>query len=63
MNERSLFIEALDRCAGAERADKDQREQFLEIAQGMDRAAKANDDIRGPRSQGPQPGGAKEPSF
>jgi DNA-binding GntR family transcriptional regulator len=38
-------IERLLGRAGAERADKDQREQFLEIAQGMDRAAKANDDI------------------
>jgi len=38
-------IERLLGHAGAERADKDQREQFLEIAQGMDRAAKANDDI------------------
>jgi DNA-binding GntR family transcriptional regulator len=38
-------IERLLSRAGAERANKDQREELLEIAQGMDRAAKANDDI------------------
>src|SRR6266576_305511 len=38
-------IERLLSRAGAERANKDQREQLLEIAQGMDRAAKTNDDI------------------
>src|SRR6184192_4873534 len=38
-------IERLLSRAGAERASKDQREQLLDIAQGMDRAAKTNDDI------------------
>jgi DNA-binding GntR family transcriptional regulator len=38
-------IERLLSRAGAERANKDQREQLLEIAQGMDHAAKTNDDI------------------
>src|SRR3954453_931499 len=38
-------IERLLSRAGAERADKDQREQLLEIARGMDRAAKTNDDM------------------
>src|SRR5262245_41939442 len=38
-------IERLLGRAGAERANKSQREQLLEIAQGMDRAAKTNDDI------------------
>jgi DNA-binding GntR family transcriptional regulator len=38
-------IERLLSRAGAERAKKGQREQLLEIAQGMDRAAKINDDI------------------
>ena len=38
-------IERLLSRAGAERANKDQREHLLEIAQGMDRAAKTNDDI------------------
>ena len=38
-------IERLLSRAGAERANKEQRDQFIEIAQGMDRAAKSNDDI------------------
>src|SRR5262245_24955797 len=38
-------IERLLSRAGAERATKEQREQLLEMAQGMDRAAKSNDDI------------------
>ena len=38
-------IERLLSRAGAERANNDQREQLLEIARGMDRAAKTNDDI------------------
>jgi Transcriptional regulators len=38
-------IERLLSRAGAERATKEQREQLRNIAQGMDRAAKANDDI------------------
>jgi DNA-binding GntR family transcriptional regulator len=38
-------IERLLSRAGAERANKSQREQLREIAQGMDRAAKTNDDI------------------
>lgn len=38
-------IERLLCRAGAERATKEQRVQLLEIARGMDRAAKTNDDI------------------
>jgi DNA-binding GntR family transcriptional regulator len=38
-------IERLLSRAGAERATKEQRAQLLEIARGMDRAAKTNDDI------------------
>jgi DNA-binding GntR family transcriptional regulator len=38
-------IERLLCRAGAERANKEQREEFQAIAQGMDRAAKTNDDI------------------
>jgi DNA-binding GntR family transcriptional regulator len=38
-------IERLLSRAGAERGTKEQREQLLEMAQGMDRAAKRNDDI------------------
>jgi DNA-binding GntR family transcriptional regulator len=38
-------IERLLSRAGAERANHQQRDQFTEIAQGMDRAAKRNDDI------------------
>ena len=38
-------LERLLSRAGAERATKDQREQLLEIARGMDRASKGNDDI------------------
>ena len=38
-------IERLLSRAGAERATKDQRAQLQDIAQGMDRAAKTNDDI------------------
>ena len=38
-------IERLLSRAGAERATKEQREQLRNIAQGMDRAAKANDDF------------------
>ncbi len=38
-------LERLLSRAGAERATKDQREQLQEIARGMDRASKANDDI------------------
>jgi len=38
-------IERLLSRAGAERANKGQRAQMLEIAQGMDRAAKTNDDL------------------
>jgi DNA-binding GntR family transcriptional regulator len=38
-------IERLLSRAGAERATKEQREQLQVIAQGMDRAAKTNDDI------------------
>ena len=38
-------IERLLSRAGAERATKEQREQLRDIAQGMDRAAKTNDDI------------------
>jgi DNA-binding GntR family transcriptional regulator len=38
-------IERLLSRAGAERADKNQREQLLEIARGMDRTAKTNDDM------------------
>jgi DNA-binding GntR family transcriptional regulator len=38
-------IERLLSRAGAERANQQQRDQFTEIAQGMDRAAKSNDDI------------------
>jgi DNA-binding GntR family transcriptional regulator len=38
-------IERLLSRAGAERANKGQRGQMLEIAQGMDRAAKTNDDL------------------
>src|SRR5262249_37984207 len=38
-------IERLLSRAGAERANQQQRDQFTEIAQGMDRAAKSNDDL------------------
>jgi DNA-binding GntR family transcriptional regulator len=38
-------LERLLSRAGGERATKEQRTQFLELAQGMDRAAKSNDDI------------------
>ena len=38
-------IERLLSRAGAERATKEQREQLRDIAQGMDRAAKTNDDF------------------
>ena len=38
-------LERLLSRAGAERASKEQRAQLQEIAQGMDRAAKTNDDI------------------
>jgi DNA-binding GntR family transcriptional regulator len=38
-------IERLLSRAGAERANQQQRDQFTDIAQGMDRAAKSNDDI------------------
>ncbi len=38
-------LERLLSRAGAERATKEQREQFHDIARGMDRAAKSNDDI------------------
>jgi DNA-binding GntR family transcriptional regulator len=38
-------IERLLSRTGAERATKEQRQQLLDIAQGMDRAAKNNDDI------------------
>ncbi|MGI8526833.1 MAG: GntR family transcriptional regulator [Pseudolabrys sp.] len=38
-------LERLLSRAGAERATKPQREQLLDIAQGMDRAARSNDDI------------------
>jgi DNA-binding GntR family transcriptional regulator len=38
-------LERLLSRAGAERATKAQREQLQEIARGMDRAAKANDDL------------------
>ena len=38
-------IERLLSRAGAERATKEQRGQLQEIAQGMDRAAKTNDDL------------------
>jgi len=38
-------LERLLSRAGAERATKDQREQLQEIARGMDRASKGNDDI------------------
>jgi DNA-binding GntR family transcriptional regulator len=38
-------LERLLSRAGAERATKAQRAQLLEIAQGMDRAAKSNDDL------------------
>jgi len=38
-------LERLLSRAGAERASKEQREQLQDIAQGMDRASKANDDI------------------
>jgi DNA-binding GntR family transcriptional regulator len=38
-------IERLLSRSGAERATKEQREQLRDIAQGMDRAAKANDDF------------------
>ena len=38
-------LERLLSRAGAERATKEQREQFHDIARGMDRAAKTNDDI------------------
>ena len=38
-------IERLLSRAGAERANQQQRDQFTEIAQGMDRASKRNDDI------------------
>jgi DNA-binding GntR family transcriptional regulator len=38
-------LERLLSRAGAERATDEQRQQLLEIARGMDRAAKTNDDI------------------
>jgi DNA-binding GntR family transcriptional regulator len=38
-------LERLLSRAGAERATKEQRAELLQVAQGMDRAAKANDDI------------------
>jgi DNA-binding GntR family transcriptional regulator len=38
-------IERLLSRAGAERANAQQRNQFADIARGMDRAAKSNDDI------------------
>jgi len=38
-------IERLLSRAGAERADQRQRDQFTEIAKGMDRAAKSNNDL------------------
>jgi len=38
-------IERLLSRAGADRATQQQRDQFTEIAQGMDRAAKSDDDI------------------
>ena len=38
-------IERLLSRAGAERATKEQRQQLQDIARGMDRASKANDDI------------------
>src|SRR5690349_602502 len=38
-------LERLLSRAGSERATKEQHTQFLELAQGMDRAAKSNDDI------------------
>jgi DNA-binding GntR family transcriptional regulator len=38
-------IERLLSRAGAERANKDQRARMQDLAQGMDRAAKTNDDI------------------
>jgi DNA-binding GntR family transcriptional regulator len=38
-------IERLLSRAGADRASQQQRDRFTEIAQGMDRAAKSNDDI------------------
>ena len=38
-------IERLLSRAGAERATKEQREQMMEIAQGMERASKSRDDI------------------
>jgi DNA-binding GntR family transcriptional regulator len=38
-------IERLLSRAGADRANQQQRDRFTEIAQGMDRAAKSNDDI------------------
>jgi DNA-binding GntR family transcriptional regulator len=38
-------LERLLSRAGAERATEEQREQLQEIARGMDRAAKSNDDI------------------
>jgi DNA-binding GntR family transcriptional regulator len=38
-------LERLLSRAGAERATKEQREQLQDIARGMDRAAKTNDDI------------------
>lgn len=38
-------IERLLSRAGAERANQQQRDRLTEIAQGMDRAAKSNDDI------------------
>ena len=38
-------IERLLSRAGAERANEQQRNQFADIARGMDRAAKSNDDI------------------
>jgi len=38
-------LERLLSRAGADRATGEQREQLLDIARGMDRAAKANDDI------------------
>ena len=38
-------LERLLSRAGAERASKEQREQLQDIARGMDRASKANDDL------------------
>jgi DNA-binding GntR family transcriptional regulator len=38
-------LERLLSCAGAQRASEEQRQRFREIADGMDRAAKTNDDM------------------